>query len=68
MSHSKKIAAVGKECVACGCCVTVCPRSAIQIRLGITAQVDGNKCVGCGKCEKACPAAIIRILEREAAR
>ncbi|MGI6014292.1 MAG: 4Fe-4S binding protein [Oscillospiraceae bacterium] len=67
MGKAMKIARVGRECVACGCCVKVCPRNAIQIHLGAIAQVDSEKCVGCGKCEKVCPAAIITISEREAA-
>lgn len=28
------------DCVACGCCVKVCPKGALQIVKGITAQVD----------------------------
>lgn len=67
MGISKKLAVIGKKCVACGCCVTVCPRGAVQVHLGVTARVDSQKCVGCGKCEKVCPAAIISIVEREAA-
>lgn len=67
MNKAKKYASVGKECVACGCCVKVCPKSAIQVPHGIIARVDMDKCIGCGKCEKTCPAGIITILEREAA-
>lgn len=37
------------DCVACGCCVKVCPLEAIRIISGIMAQVDMGKCVGCGK-------------------
>ncbi len=66
MSKSLKTAVVGKECVACGCCVRVCPREAIRIAYGITAFVDQEKCVGCGKCAKICPAGVIDIMEREA--
>ena len=55
-----------KDCVACGCCVKVCPLSAIQIVKGIMAQVNMDKCVGCGKCAKECPASIIEIREVEA--
>lgn len=64
---SKKIATVGKECVACGNCVNVCRVEAIriQIRRGISAVVDETKCVGCGKCEKACPASVIEIIVRD---
>ncbi len=50
------------ECVACGCCVKVCPRNAISIFRGIYAEVDGDLCVGCGKCATECPASVI-ILE-----
>lgn len=67
MGKAKKIATVGKECVACACCVKVCPRSAIRVRSGVIAVVDSEKCVGCGKCEKVCPAAVITISEWEAA-
>ncbi len=52
-----------KDCVACGCCVKVCPLSAIQIWNGIWAKVDRTKCVGCGKCARECPASIIEIQE-----
>ncbi len=54
------------DCVACGCCVKVCPLGAIQIMNGIMAEVDMTKCVGCGKCEKECPASVIIIREVEA--
>ena len=50
-------------CVACGCCVKVCPKSAIQIARGVTAVVDLEKCVGCGRCAKECPATVITIRE-----
>lgn len=53
------------SCVACGCCVKVCPMKAIQIIKGIMAQVDINKCVGCGKCAKECPASVIEIREEK---
>ena len=62
---SKRYAAVGKHCVACGCCVKVCPMSAISIWRGVTAQVDREKCVGCGKCARECPASVIEIQEVE---
>lgn len=51
------------NCVACGCCVKVCPKSAIQIARGVTAVVDLEKCVGCGRCAKECPATVITIRE-----
>lgn len=66
MGKMTRIAHVGKECVACGCCVKVCPRSAICIDAGVSARVDGEKCVGCGKCAGICSADVITITEREA--
>ena len=50
-------------CVACGCCVKVCPLGAIQVLHGIAARVDPDKCVGCGKCVQECPATVIRLQE-----
>ena len=53
------------DCVACGCCMKVCPLSAIQVVSGVAAQVDESRCVGCGKCAKECPASVIEIREVE---
>lgn len=52
-------------CVACGCCVKVCPLQAIKIIQGVTSQVNREKCVGCGKCARECPASVIQIREVE---
>lgn len=52
-------------CVACGCCVKVCPVKAIQVWKGITARVDMARCVGCGKCVRECPASVIELQEVE---
>ena len=51
----------GSLCAACGCCVKVCPVSAIAVWKGIAAKVDMAKCVGCGKCAKECPASVIAV-------
>lgn len=66
MVRVSKIARVGGECVACGCCAAVCPIGAIRIVSGVTARVDSETCVGCGKCAGVCPAAVITITERGA--
>lgn len=59
---AKKKAAVSiRECVACGCCIKVCPRNALTIPNGIFAKIDKSLCVGCGKCAKECPAGIITL-------
>ncbi len=68
MTMRKKRRAVVDDsaCVACGCCVKVCPMSAIQIWRGIRAAVNAEQCVGCGKCAKECPASVIEIQEARA--
>ena len=67
MKRSPKVAGIGKECVACGCCTAVCPRDALYIASGVTARLDEDKRVGCGKCTKVCPADVISIIKRRAA-
>ncbi|WP_312641133.1 4Fe-4S dicluster domain-containing protein [Hydrogenoanaerobacterium sp.] len=62
-----RVAQVGRECVACGCCVSVCPKAAIRIESGVIARIDAKTCIGCGKCAKVCPAAVITVVERRAA-
>lgn len=60
MGKGKRLARVDRaHCVACGCCVKVCPRGAIRVVQGVFAQVEEALCVGCGKCAKACPASVI---------
>lgn len=61
MAKRKAVVSI-QECVACGCCMKVCPRNAISIPDGIYAVIDQTLCVGCGKCVKECPASII-VLE-----
>lgn len=53
-------------CVACGCCVKVCPLGAIEVVRGVAARVDAGKCVGCGKCVAECPASVIALQEVQA--
>ena len=59
----KRAFVAADDCVACGCCVKVCPRNAIEIWRGITAKIDFETCVGCGRCKKECPASVISIRE-----
>ena len=53
-------------CVACGCCVKVCPLGAISVWRGTAAKVNPEICVGCGKCARECPASVISIQEVQA--
>ena len=60
----KRKAKIDKDqCVACGCCVKVCPKLAIKVPNGICAVIDEKFCIGCGKCAKECPASIIELRE-----
>ncbi len=61
---SKQYAAVAQWCVACGCCVKVCPLQAIHIWKGVTAQVNADRCVGCGRCVRECPAQALELVQR----
>lgn len=60
MAKRKAVVSI-QECVACGCCIKVCPRNAISIPQGIYARINKELCVGCGKCVKECPASIISL-------
>jgi len=44
---------VGKGCVNCGKCISVCPMGAIS--KDDPTKVDSSKCVSCTACIKACP-------------
>lgn len=66
MKKRRKARVDTSACVACGCCVKVCPMKAIEIVRGIAARVDPDKCVGCGKCAAECPASVITVGEVEA--
>ena len=65
MAIIKKNAVIGEQCVACGCCVKVCPLNVITVYKGMNAVINEEKCVGCGKCANICPASVISIMPRE---
>ncbi len=60
MTKRKAVISI-QECVACGCCMKICPRNAITIPNGIHALINRELCVGCGKCVKECPAGILSL-------
>ncbi len=62
---AKRYAEIGKDCVACGSCIRVCPVHAVTVWRGVTAVVDKVRCVGCGKCAAECPAGAITLQNRE---
>ena len=61
--RKRKAVVVQSECVACGCCVKVCPKNAIEVIGGVYALIDSALCVGCAKCQRTCPASVIEMRE-----
>jgi len=48
-----------KECLACGGCISVCPKDAVSM-YGGRAFVTEDKCICCGICIKICPVGAIK--------
>ena len=48
-TRKRRKAFIDKTCVACGCCLKVCPKQALEIWKGITAKVDLGKMCGMWK-------------------
>lgn len=44
------------KCVACGACLTACPRGAIAMGTDVKVHTDRTLCTGCGACVPICPA------------
>lgn len=63
VKHRRKAEVAQQDCVACGCCVKVCPKAAIRVVKGVCAVVDRERCVGCGQCARECPASVITVVE-----
>jgi len=54
VQHSSvKPCVTAQKCTACGCCISICPVSAISWKEE-TALIDPKVCVGCGECLCAC--------------
>lgn len=49
-----------EKCTACGQCVEICPKQAIQIREQ-RALVDYTKCIACYCCHEICPFEAIKL-------
>jgi len=43
-----------QTCLACGGCISICPRDALTMIAG-KAMVDKKKCTSCELCLKTCP-------------
>ncbi len=49
-----------EKCIACGQCVEICPKKAIQI-ISHKATVDYSKCIRCYCCAEICPYEAIKL-------
>jgi uncharacterized protein (DUF362 family) len=52
-----------EKCTACGDCVTICPKQAIQIK-SERAAIDYTKCIACYCCHEICPYEAITLESR----
>lgn len=53
-----------EKCTACGDCVEICPKQAIQIRHK-RAVIDYTKCIACYCCHEICPYEAIKLEPRK---
>ena len=54
---SMKPSAEREKCTGCGCCIRICPVSAITLyadKKARKARIDTGACIGCGECLCAC--------------
>jgi uncharacterized Fe-S center protein len=49
-----------EKCTLCGCCIEICPASAISDKSGI-AFINSKLCIGCGECISACKSDAVNI-------
>ena len=54
----KTIELIGKKCIQCHICETICPTKSISFHKnekGFIVPLIGNSCINCGKCLLSCP-------------
>lgn len=45
---------IGKECIGCKLCYSVCPQKCIDIS-SVPVTINQNHCLHCGRCAEICP-------------
>ena len=45
---------IGKECIGCKLCYSVCPQKCIDIS-SVPVNINQNHCLHCGRCAEICP-------------
>jgi uncharacterized Fe-S center protein len=58
--HHARPTTISEHCTGCGCCIRVCPASAITVQEK-KAAIDRERCIGCFECMHACPSGGIDI-------
>ena len=53
---------VGKECIGCKLCYSVCPQKCIDIAKK-PVEINQNDCLHCGRCAEICPKQTIKKVE-----
>lgn len=67
----KKATINAQNCKACGLCMEICKKNAIEMTDEINSRgykhvrVKEENCVGCGVCYLVCPDAVFTIIEKE---
>ncbi|MBI5049848.1 MAG: DUF362 domain-containing protein [Nitrospirae bacterium] len=65
VQHSSVMPAINTaNCTMCGCCIMICPASAISEK-NEKAFIDSKLCIGCGECISACKFDTVNINWRE---
>lgn len=50
---------VGKDCIGCKLCYSVCPQKCIDIS-SVPVAINQNHCLHCGRCTEICPKQCIK--------
>ena len=50
---------VGKDCIGCKLCYSVCPQKCIDIS-SVPVTINQNHCLHCGRCAEICPKQCIK--------
>lgn len=50
---------VGKDCIGCKLCYSVCPQKCIDVSKR-PVEIDQNHCLHCGRCAEICPKQVVK--------
>ena len=58
IAKGTKVYFIGRGCIGCQTCRTLCPAKAIHLGDGAN-EIDLNACIHCGTCYEECPTCVI---------